>query len=95
MQLSNRSEEIGYVISDFSRLSAQTFNLLGTRFADEGNYIEALRNFNRAIEIEPENATAYFNKGTVKVKLGDLTGSHNDFLKAFNLRHDDLRTRYE
>lgn len=89
MQLSNSSEEIGFVVSDFSKLSAQTFNLLGTRFADEGNYIEALRNFNKAIEADPENATAYFNKGTVKVKLGDLTGSKNDFLKAFNLRHSD------
>ena len=88
MQLPNRTEEIGFVVSDLSKLSAQTFNLLGTRYADEGNYVEALRYFNRAIEIDPDNATAYFNKGTVKVKLGDLTGSKNDFLKAFNLRHD-------
>jgi len=88
MQLPNSTQEIGFVISDLSRLSAQTYNLLGTRFADEGNYVEALRYFNRAIEIDPENATAYFNKGTVKVKLGDLTGSKSDFLKAFDLRHD-------
>lgn len=88
MQLPNRTKEIGFVVSDLSRLSAQTFNLLGTRYADEGNYVEALRYFNRAIEIDPYNATAYFNKGTVKVKLGDLTGSKNDFLKAFDLRHD-------
>jgi tetratricopeptide (TPR) repeat protein len=88
MQLTNRTEEIGFVVSDLSKLSAQTFNLLGTRYADEGNYVEALRYFNRAIEIDPDNATAYFNKGTVKVKLGDLTGSKNDFLKAFTLRHD-------
>ena len=88
MQLTNRTEEMGFVVSDLSRLSAQTYNLLGTRYADEGNYVEALRYFNRAIEIDPDNATAYFNKGTVKVKLGDLTGSKNDFLKAFNLRHD-------
>ena len=90
MQLPNSSGEIGFVINDLSKLSAQTFNLLGTRFADEGNYVEALKNFNRAIEIDPDNATAYFNKGTVKVKLGDLTGSKNDFLKAFNLRHNGL-----
>lgn len=89
MQLHSRSEQMNFVISDLSRLSAQTYNLLGTRFADEGNYVEALRNFNRAIEIDPGNATAYFNKGTVKVKLGDLTGSKTDFLKAFNLKHSD------
>lgn len=89
MQLHRRSEQLNFVISDLSRLSAQTYNLLGTRFADEGNYVEALRNFNRAIEIDPGNATAYFNKGTVKVKLGDITGSKTDFLKAFNLKHND------
>lgn len=88
MQLSSNANELDFVVSDLSRLSAQTFNLLGTRFADEGNYVEALRNFNRAIEIDPGNATAYFNKGTVKVKLGDLTGSKTDFQKAFSLRHD-------
>ena len=88
MHLSSNTKELDFVVSDLSRLSAQTFNLLGTRFADEGNYVEALRNFNRAIEIDPGNATAYFNKGTVKVKLGDLTGSKSDFQKAFSLRHD-------
>ncbi len=90
MQQPNNSSEFGFMISDLSKLSAQTFNLLGTRFADEGNYVEALRNFNRAIEIDPDNATAYYNKGTVKVKLGDLTGSKNDFLKAFDLRHNSF-----
>ena len=51
----------------------------GTILADEGNLEEALENFNKAIESNPNNHVAYFNRATVKIDLGDIEGARNDF----------------
>ena len=47
--------------------------------ADEGNLNEALENYNKAIEVNPENHIAYYNRATIKIDLGDLEGAKNDF----------------
>ena len=49
--------------------------------ADEGNLEEALENFNKAIETNPNNHIAFFNRATIKIDLGDLEGAKNDFHK--------------
>ena len=51
----------------------------GTLNADEGMLQEALDNFSRAIEANPNNYIAYFNRATIKIDLGDLEGAKNDF----------------
>ena len=49
------------------------------RMADGGLLKEALENFNKAIEVNPNNHIAFFNRATIKIDLGDLDGAKVDF----------------
>lgn len=51
----------------------------GTEMADKGLLEEALEIFDKAIEINPNNHVAYFNRATIKIDLGDLEGAKKDF----------------
>jgi Flp pilus assembly protein TadD len=51
----------------------------GTLLADEGRLAEALDNFNKAIDINPLNPIAYYNRATVRMDLGDIIGARTDF----------------
>jgi len=72
-------------ISEFAKISAEIHNIIGTRCADEENYPEALENFSKAIELNPKDAAAYFNRGTVKIEMGDYSGASADFRNSYNL----------
>lgn len=50
-----------------------------------GDYNEALRDFNRAISINPQNARAYTNRGVVFMYLKDYTSAIADFSKTISL----------
>ena len=54
-------------------------NILGVDKADKGRYKEALNEFTAAIELNPKDAAAYFNRATLKVRSGDLKGASLDF----------------
>jgi len=73
-------------ISGFFSLS-HDYCIKGIFMADEGNLEEALENFNKAIETNPNNHVAYFNRATIKIDLGDLEGARNDFLKFDVIRN--------
>ncbi|MEI6455560.1 MAG: tetratricopeptide repeat protein [bacterium] len=53
---------------------------------DDGNYSEALKNFNRALELKPQaNTTTIYNyRGNCKLKLNDYNGAVGDFSIAIN-----------
>ena len=85
MQMLNANGEASSGVSEFAKLSAELHNVIGTRFADEENYPEALKNFNKAIDLNPDYVSAYFNRGTVKIELGDFTGARADFNNAYKL----------
>jgi tetratricopeptide (TPR) repeat protein len=53
--------------------------MTGILMADEGLLKEALENFNKAIEVNPNNHIAFFNRATIKIDLGDLDGAKVDF----------------
>jgi len=53
----------------------------GIDMADEGNLKAALENFSKAIESNPTNSIAYFNRATIKIDLGDVEGARNDFYR--------------
>jgi len=48
----------------------------------------ALADCNRAIELKPDFAVAYNNRGMVKQVKGDLDGALEDYNKALNLKPD-------
>lgn len=69
---------------NFFNLS-KDYCIRGISMADEGNLKAALENFNKAIETNPTNHIAYFNRATIKIDLGDLDGAKDDFTKFDNI----------
>lgn len=51
----------------------------GITLADDGKLSEALNMFTKAIETDPSNHIAYYNRATIKIDLGDIEGARNDF----------------
>lgn len=60
---------------------AYYYNLKGAGNADEGKYREAMENFSKAIDLNPEFSVALFNRATIKADIGDLKGAREDFMK--------------
>lgn len=50
-----------------------------------GHYKEAIRDFTRVIEIDPENANAYFNRGCCYDSVGELDLAISDYSVALEL----------
>ena len=48
----------------------------------------AIADYSRAIKIDPNYATAYFNRGVSKFYLGDMIGACKDARKAQELGDD-------
>lgn len=67
-------------------LLSKDYCVKGILLADEGNLKEALENFNKAIESNPNNHVAYFNRATIKIDLGDIDGARSDFSNFDRLR---------
>jgi Flp pilus assembly protein TadD len=70
---------------EIDEILARYHNIKGTRNADNGKIQEALREFNKAIQIFPNYSPAFFNRGTIKADLGDFEGAKADFDKARDL----------
>jgi tetratricopeptide (TPR) repeat protein len=49
-------------------------------------YNDALPDFDRAIELHPQNAELYNRRGNVKIMLRDIDGANADYLKAYGLK---------
>jgi tetratricopeptide (TPR) repeat protein len=58
---------------------------LGTVQFDQTNYQEAIKNFDKAIEINPKFHGSYYNRGLSKKLIGDKQGAEKDLKKATEL----------
>jgi hypothetical protein len=67
---------------------ARPHDIRGIAFAKRGNYIRAIRDYNKAIEIYPDFTEAYYNRGIAYVKLGDLIRALSDNDKAISIKPD-------
>jgi tetratricopeptide (TPR) repeat protein len=67
---------------------ARYYNIKGANKADDGQLKEALENFDKAIELNPDYAIALFNRATIKADLGDLRGAKEDFCRAKNIESE-------
>lgn len=65
--------------------SSIPLNIIGVEKADSGELEIAIRYFTEAIEIDPGDPKAYFNRATLRVKLGDIQGARDDFVNAKKL----------
>uniref|UniRef100_A0A7V2ZMC7 Tetratricopeptide repeat protein n=1 Tax=Ignavibacterium album TaxID=591197 RepID=A0A7V2ZMC7_9BACT len=73
-----------FILSDpvQKRKLAEFFNCKGVEQADEGNLIEALNYFNKALQIDPMCKEALFNRATIKADLGKIDEARKDFYKT-------------
>jgi tetratricopeptide (TPR) repeat protein len=60
---------------------------LQTRMCDEqlGQYDKAIVDYTRALEVDPANGFAYYNRGITKDRMGDFKGAVADFSSAIAL----------
>ncbi|WP_448698997.1 tetratricopeptide repeat protein [Mucilaginibacter sp. AW1-3] len=65
--------------------AAESFNTLGLLAAKQGNYVEALKQFNEAITSSKYYSGAYYNRGLVKLKLYHKAEALDDFNMAVSL----------
>jgi len=57
----------------------------GVEKADSGDYQGAIKEFDKAIKLNPKLADAYYNRGLAKAYLGDYQGAIEDYSKAIKI----------
>jgi len=70
-------------------------NLSGIEKADNGEYEDAIREFTKAIGLNPMDEKSYFHRATLRVRLGDLEGARADFKMAEDCFHRKINQKYE
>ncbi|MEJ2193405.1 MAG: tetratricopeptide repeat protein [Ignavibacteriaceae bacterium] len=65
---------------------SKDYCIKGTLKADNGNLKGALENFNKAIEADPTNYVAYYNRATIRIDLGNIKEARKDFSTFVMLR---------
>ena len=63
----------------------QTHNNLGLVFKELNQLNNAIKCFKKAIEIEPNDSMAYYNRGISKRKLKDNYGAISDYTKEIEI----------
>jgi Flp pilus assembly protein TadD len=77
-----------------NKVTQVVHNISGIEKADSGEYEDAIREFTKAIGLNPMDAKSYFHRATLKVRLGDLKGARADFKKAENC-HRKINPKFE
>lgn len=62
-----------------------TYVSRGIAYADEGEYGRAIRDFNQALRLDPNDARAYYNRGLASRRIGEYERARSDFNKALAL----------
>lgn len=71
---------------------ARKFCDLGKEFLDRGEPEEALRCYERAIDVDPDNPDAWCGRGKAAYDLGRLERADRDFRRAMRLASRDLKS---
>ena len=61
----------------------------GTYYAKDGQYENAIQEFDQAIQLDPDHSKAYYNRGISYFYLGQDQTAINDYTKAIQLNPDD------
>jgi tetratricopeptide (TPR) repeat protein len=80
----NTSKEPSYqqTITDIPAGTAQEYYNRGNIYGKKGNLIQAISDYTKAIEINPNYTEAYYNRGNTYEKQGNLTQAISDYTKA-------------
>ena len=60
------------------------FNMANTK-VKKRDYVNAIKDYTKALELEPDFAEAYFNRGLTRIYLNDLEGGALDLSRPANL----------
>ena len=71
---------------------SDTLLRIGLEKSNSGDYRGALIEFSRAIEVEPNNASAFHYRGVAKARFGDFEASIIDYNEAIKL--DSSRSEF-
>ena len=69
--------------------SANFYDKQGFKEWNNNNFSAAIRNYNKAIEIEPNNALFYGKRGNCYYQLGDFYKAISDYNKSLKLNPND------
>jgi len=64
----------------------EAYNIIGAIMMDEEKYLDAVFNFNQAIEHRPNYLDAYFNRYLCSIKLGQIENALRDLNTVIELR---------
>jgi tetratricopeptide (TPR) repeat protein len=65
---------------------AQAHVLRGTAYFNKGNYDNALKDYNEAIELDPSNPVASYDRGNIRNSVGQYKKAIDDYTKAIELK---------
>jgi tetratricopeptide (TPR) repeat protein len=71
------------------------FNMGNMIKSNKGNFQDAINNYTKAIEINPDYAEAYNNRGNTYLQLGSYDLALNDYLNAIRLKPDYTEAYYD
>ena len=93
-----RNEKLSAIQLYSAALSVRPFlglyNNRGNAYNDLGQTERAIEDYDKAIELNPEDATAYCNRGAAYAKLGQTERAIEDFDKAIELNPEDAAAYY-
>ena len=75
------------IIDKFSDVA--DYNVRGTSKAQFGDFKNAIIDFNKALQVNKNDAQAYANRGKAKDELGDLKGALADLSRAIELKPEE------
>lgn len=79
----------------FKEIFAGNYNDRGAAYADIGQTARAKEDFDKAIAIDPDNATAYYNRGRIYFIEHAYDKAISDYNKAIDLVRRDIATYQE
>lgn len=71
----------------------QAYHDLGYRAFKEGNFTEAIKNFEEAVRLEPQSVEIHNNFGLALLEAGKLTEARDHFTEALKINPDDSATK--
>ena len=69
-------------------------NLFGSSLSGQGKFEEAIRSYDKAIQIKPDFAEAYYNRGIALQELGKLQEAIGSYDKATQIKPDYAEAYY-
>ena len=94
MELLTESTPVKPLAEGNRSISAETYFTWGNTKYDLGNYKGAIADYDSAIRLKPDHATAYNNRGNAKDELGQHVAAIADYDTAIRLKPDHATAFY-